>query len=69
MMMISVTQALQPFSSELPHPIILKCSNVYVCTVGLFVHSAVVLHVFFMFYVGLLIVRLSFMSDIVLFID
>jgi len=43
--------------------------------VGLFVHSAVVFHVFkcffhvFMFYVGLLIVRLCFMSDIVLFTD
>jgi len=34
--------------------------------VGLFVHSAVVFHVF-MFYVGLLIVRLCFMSGIVLF--
>jgi len=36
--------------------------------VGLFVHSAVVFHVF-MFYVGLLIVRLRFMSGIVSFID
>ena len=33
---------------------------------GLFVHSIVVFHVF-MFYVGLLIVLLCFMSDIVLF--
>ena len=33
---------------------------------GLFVHSVVVFHVF-MFYVGLLIVLLCFMSDIVLF--
>ena len=32
---------------------------------GLFVYSAVVLHVF-MFHVGLLIVRLCFMSDILL---
>ena len=32
--------------------------------VGLFVHSAVVFHVF-MFYVGLLIVRLCFLSDTV----
>jgi len=36
--------------------------------VGLFVHSAVVFHVF-MFSVGLLILRLRFMTDIVLFID
>jgi len=34
--------------------------------VGLFIHSA---DCFFMFYVGLLIVQLSFMSDSVLFID
>jgi len=43
--------------------------------VGLFVHSAVEFHVFkmffrvFVFYVGLLIVRLCFVGDIVLFID
>jgi len=36
--------------------------------VGLFVRAAVVFHVF-MFSVGLLIVRLRFMTDIVLFID
>jgi len=42
--------------------------------VSQFVHSAVVFHVFvfknvFMFYVGLLIMRLCFMSDTVLFIN
>ena len=36
--------------------------------IGLFIHSAVVFHLF-TFYVGLLIVWLSFMSDIVLLID
>jgi len=36
--------------------------------VGLFVHSAVVFHVF-MFYLGLLIMQLCFISDILLFID
>ena len=36
--------------------------------VGLFVHSAVVFHVF-MFYVGPLIARVCFMIYIVLFID
>jgi len=35
--------------------------------VGLFVHSAVVFHVF-MFYVGLLTVRLCFVSDIIIII-
>ena len=48
-------------------------SNYMFMYVGLFVHSAVVFHVsmFFMFlmrYVGLLIARLCFMSDTVLFI-
>ena len=39
--------------------------------VGLFVYYAVVFHVFFVFlcFVGLLIVRLCFISDILLFID
>ena len=37
--------------------------------VGLLVYSAVAFHVFFMFYVDLLIVRLCFMSDIAWFID
>jgi len=39
--------------------------------VGLFVYSALVFHVFnvFTFYIGLLIVRLCFMSDIVFSVD
>ena len=40
--------------------------------VGLLIHCTVVFYVFlkcFMLYVGLLIVRLCYMSDIVLFID
>ena len=37
--------------------------------VGPFVHSAVVVLHVLMFYVGLVVVRLCFMSDIVLFID
>ena len=41
-----------------------KQNTIYNTYVGLFVHSAVVFHVF-MFYVGLLIVRLCFLSDTV----
>ena len=39
------------------------CVRMYV---GLFVYSVVVFHVFFMFYAGLLIVRLGFIGDILL---
>jgi len=38
----------------------------FIIYVGIFVHSAVVFHVF-KFYVGLLIVQLCFMSDIVFY--